>query len=619
MSKSISGYLLIFFFLKAFNTLCQANVSGLVVDSEDKPIPYAHVILQNTSIGTITNQLGQFRLSINSNEFTSIKITCIGYKSMIIEDLQELKKIVLEEETKLLSQIIVTPRDFAREIVIKAIQNIPKNYPLTDERLRGFVREKVYWFDFGEPIYVAEAVVEAIKKSYESGNAKGTVRLVEGRKYESMGIDSLPNRIYAGPHHMHRFDIVSRRDLFLKKPESYKYLISDTLRLNGQDLFKIHFVNERKGHEGFVYILDSTYAISKADIVKSKFSSLLSLDRDRKVLKYTVNYENSAADKKWRINHTEYYTVFSRGMRDLVLESQYATTYSEPNMSEIPYLDRIQFTDIYLEKTGTYNPDFWDKYNIVLPNNNIEDTFRKGNETRANQNRSLKITKKSIYDLLSKMKLGYGFTLQNMQIRNYSFSYTNATLEIQQAENSSEQLIWGLSSFFLYEFKPNTFIGLITESPITKTGITSYDLSISKDFNLNPNGRPIKISPGLRLGYQHLDQFIDNYATEEGYEVNGKSFDSGSTDIFLTQKQIHFQPNMMLSIEKSNRISFYTSINYNLPFDRSIGLTFREKDEFLFGKKQFLKNGNEGMSVSSDDNDLLTSRINFNVGVFLTF
>lgn len=162
-------------------------------------------------------------------------------------------------------------------------------------------------------------------------------------------------------------------------------------------------------------------------------------------------------------------------------------------------------------------------------------------------------------------------------------------------------------------------MGLTTESPIAKAGITSYDLSISKDFNLNPNGRPIMISPGLRFGYQQHDQYIGNYTTEEDYEVNGKSFDSGSTDIFLTQKQLHFQPNGTLSIEKSNRLSFFTSVNYNFPFDRGIGLTFIEKDELLFRKKQLLKNGKDSLNIDGDGKNLLSSSINFAAGVFFTF
>ena len=276
--------------------------------------------------------------------------------------------------------------------------------------------------------------------------------------------------------------------------------------------------------------------------------------RGRTYLKYEANYYRGY-DDKWRLERISYTTGFKKKSGLLNLVSDYGTTEIKP-FTEIPYIDRIQIGDIYLDETGTYNPEFWNNYNIILPADSSEYLFKNKNKLNSSaRNISSKITRRSIYNLLSKMKLGYGFTLQNMQIRDYSFSYANSTLEIQHVENSSEQLIWGLSSFFLYEFKPNMFIGLTTESPITKTGITSYDLSISKDFNLNPNGRPIKTSAGLRFGYQKFDQFIGNYSTDVEYKVDGKSFDSGSTDIFITQKQIHFQPNMMLSIEKSNRLS----------------------------------------------------------------
>ncbi|MBC6401976.1 MAG: hypothetical protein GDA42_13115 [Ekhidna sp.] len=206
-----------------------------------------------------------------------------------------------------------------------------------------------------------------------------------------------------------------------------------------------------------------------------------------------------------------------------------------------------------------------------------------------------------------------------MEMGSYNLAYTNPVLEIQHAESSSNTSLWGFSSFLLYEFKPNTFIGLVLENPATKTGITSYDLAVSKDFNLNSNGRPIEISPGLRVGYQLITQLINTYKTESDYSINGKSFDSGKINVFLTQKHIHLHPNLTFSIEKSHRLNFFTSINYSFSFNRQIGLTFVEKDKFLFRKKQFLRNGDEGLTINGNDNDILNSGINVNAGIFFHF
>ena len=451
--------------------------------------------------------------------------------------------------------------------------------------------------------------------------------------------------------------MAARREEFVSHPDKFYYELVDTIRSNNRNIFEVGFSDKDRSKHGAIFIEDTTFVITSVNFYYESdfpFSYLAPLGNGRTYLKYEANYYRGH-DGKWRLQRTSYATAFKRKSGLLHLVSDYATTEIKP-ATAIPYIDRIQIGDIFLFKTGINNKDFWAEYNTVLPDDNIEYLFKKQNDSiqlgesypayspgsgakydiiltddstahlvrKKNkpiliQDKPSKNTKRAIYDLRSKMKSGIAFTVQKVQIRDFGFSYNNPELEIQHTESSSDQLVWGLSSYSFYEFKPNTFIGLITEIPITITGITSYDLSISKDFNLNPDGRPILISPVLRLGHQQLDLLIDNYTTTEEYKVNGKSFDSGSTDIFLTQRQFHIQPSLMVSVEKSNRLNFFASINYNLGFYRRTGLTFVEKNEFLlFRKIRFLKDGHEAMTIKGNSNDLLNLVINFNAGIFLT-
>lgn len=615
--------LILLFNLVAQSVFCQTVLKGRIVDSKADGIPYAHILVAGTQLGTYSNNEGFFILNIPSSyspEITTISITSIGYVPLVLNiNKNDLSHIRLDEDILELSAIEVVSVDYAKNLVLKGIQKIPNNYSSLEENYLGFTRETLFWNNSPRnPIYVAEAVIESSKNPYYMTSKSGNVKLIEGRRYVSQGLDSLGERAIGGVHHLHRFDVIARKEEFVSNPDRFYYDLIDTIRLNNSNIYEVAFSHKNQSKSGSIFIEESTFAITRVTIYYESGFPFQFHGSGRRYLKYEANYYKGY-DDKWRLERTSYATAFKkRKGRLLNLVSEYATTEIKP-FTEIPYIDRIQIGDAYVDVTGTYNNDFWNNYNIILPADSSEFLFKNKLNTHAQTRSSKKNTKKIIYNILSKMKLGYGFTVQNMEIRDYSFSYTNTLLEIQHAENSSEQFIWGFSSFFLYEFKPNTFIGLITESPITKSGITSYDLSISKDFNLNPNGRPIKIFPGLRFGYQKFDQFITHYSTDLEYQVNGKSFDSGKTAIFLTQQQIHFQPNMMFSIEKSSRISFYTSINYNLPFDRRIGLTFKEKNEFLFRKKQFLENGNEGLTINNADDVLLNSRINFNVGIFLTF
>ena len=615
-------------FVTIQGVLCQTSFKGRIVDSKAEGIPYAHIIVEGTQLGTYSNNEGFFILNIPSpysSKVNEINITCVGYVPLQLNvHRDDLSHIQLDEDILELSTVEITPRDHAKDLVLNSIRNIPNNYPGHKENYVGFVRETLSWEKSGSknPLYVAEAVIESSKDPYSMTSRKGHVKLIEGRRYVSRGLDTLRERIISGAHHVHRFDVVARKDEFISNPGRFYYELIDTTRFNNSNIYEVAFSHKNQLKSGSIFIEDSTFVITRVIIhYKPGFDFSLLIfppGRGRTYLKYEANYYRGY-DDKWRLERTSYATAFKRKRGTLNLRSNYATTEIRQS-SDISYIDRIQIRDIYLDKTGTYNPDFWANYNIILPSRNTEDLFQeKGRSNTPPGKEPVTMTKKVLPKILTKLKLGHAVNWSGMEIGSYNLTYNNPALGIQHAEGSSAQSTWTLSSFILYEFRPNTFVGLLTESPISKTGITSYDLAVSKDLNLNQNGRPIIVSLGLRVGYQHLNRFINNYTTETRYEIKGKTFDSGKTGIFLTKKQFHLQPNLGLSIEKSNRLCFFTAINYNVPIDRKIGLTFVERNEFLFRKRQFLRNGDESLFIGGNNNNILTVNVSIDAGIFLRF
>lgn len=610
-----------FVFLGAF---CQTSFKGRIVNSNAEGIPFAHIVVYGTQLGTYSNDKGYFNLNIPAYyapEIDQINITCVGYIPLLLNVYQDdLSQILLHEDVIKLAEVEITPKDHAKDLVLKSIQNIQNNYSGNQENYVGFSRETLFWekCESENPLYVAEAVIESSKEPYFMTSRSGHVRLIEGRKYVSPGLDTLSERIIGGVHHVHRFDVIARKEEFVSDPDRFYYELVDTTRFNNSDIYEVEFSNKNQSKIGSIFIEDSTFVITSVVFLYESDFPLRFHGTGRTYLKYEANYYRGH-DDKWRLARTYYATAFKRKSGLLKLTSSYVTTEIKQS-NDIPYTDRIQIGDVYLDKTGIYNSDFWLGYNVILPDENTENLFRKKNISNASPKKeSIKITKREVYNLLSKMKLGYACNWSRIKIGSYNLSYTNSAIDIQSAEIASKRSTWALSSFFLYEFKPNIFIGLVAESSLTKTGISLFSFSISKDLNLNPKGRPIVVSPGLKFGYQQFNKFINNYSTESDYNIQGKSFNSGKTDVFLTQKQIHLQPNLMLSIEKSNRLSFFTSINFNFSLDRRIGLTFIEKDELLFREKQFLRNGQDGLRINGDHNDLLNASVNLNLGIFLRF
>src|SRR5208283_1625781 len=105
-------------------------VSGVVLDaSTNKPLPAATIRVAGPSNkGTITNERGQFQLSLPSGESLLI-ISYLGYRSDTVSasalnnhDL----RVVLQPEAIKMSKVIITDEDPAYEIIRRAIESKPK-------------------------------------------------------------------------------------------------------------------------------------------------------------------------------------------------------------------------------------------------------------------------------------------------------------------------------------------------------------------------------------------------------------------------------------------------------------------------------------------------------------
>ncbi len=84
------------------------QVKGTVVSgSDNEPLPGVNVVVKgNASLGTITDIDGDFTLSVPAN--STLFISYIGFKPQdIVVKGQKIMKIVLEEDTESLDEVIV--------------------------------------------------------------------------------------------------------------------------------------------------------------------------------------------------------------------------------------------------------------------------------------------------------------------------------------------------------------------------------------------------------------------------------------------------------------------------------------------------------------------------------
>ena len=98
-------------YLLAGNAYAQ-TISGSVVDeSSGKPIPYAHLWIQATTLGTYSSSTGLFQLEIPENAGDSLVFSCIGYETqtVAVQDISSEELIVtLKSKPILLDKVEVS-------------------------------------------------------------------------------------------------------------------------------------------------------------------------------------------------------------------------------------------------------------------------------------------------------------------------------------------------------------------------------------------------------------------------------------------------------------------------------------------------------------------------------
>jgi hypothetical protein len=298
----------LFCLLTLFFTLtiqAQFQISGIVTDSNNKPLPFATITtLDNSS--TITDVDGKFTFKTltKSGNFT---VSYIGFQSKIIA-LAENKKfysVSLSQKTDDLKEVIVSNENPALTIIKKVIANKNNNNP--QKRLKSFdyktynklivtanpdsidgrIDSSAVYKDLNKKkinidssdykfkeIISKQHLFQTEKVSqYQFGNNK-LKETVLGTKiagfknpiYEVIAFNLQSISIYDNKYEL--FETKYENPISNTAPATYNYKLLDTVNIKGRETFMIYFKNKHKrktsGLEGVLYIDSQNFAIAKA-------------------------------------------------------------------------------------------------------------------------------------------------------------------------------------------------------------------------------------------------------------------------------------------------------------------------------------------------------------------
>jgi len=201
--------LLSFFFI-SFSLLASAQIVGTIKSTNNEPLPFVNILIENTYKGTTSNNDGYYELNISELKTYTIVYTYLGFKTVkkkvAIDKFPYKIDIVLEEESVSLGEVVVSAEnnpanDIMRQAIAKRKENLEKiNSFKADFYSRGLIKikdapEKIFGQEVGDLgggldstrsgiIYLSETISkiqflrpdklkEKITASKVSGNSSG--------------------------------------------------------------------------------------------------------------------------------------------------------------------------------------------------------------------------------------------------------------------------------------------------------------------------------------------------------------------------------------------------------------------------------------------------------------
>ena len=315
---------LLFAFL-LFSGFLFSQIKGKVTDSKGNALPYASVTVEKTYNGTSTNENGEYELNVKKTGSYTLVFKILGYKTRTIsQEINSFPVIInvtlLDEEYSIDEVVVKSGENPANGIIRSAIANRKKNTDKTDKfeadfYSRGIFRvkdipKKFMGVEIGDMegnldstgsgvIYQSETVSkikfekpnnlkEEIIASKVAGNDKG------------FSFNTAINTNYDFYQNTIDFNIPMISPIASNAFTYYKYKIEDTFTDSYNNyVYKIKVTPKRDNEpvfEGYIYIVDVTYAIYAVDLdIKGYRSQQEFLE----TLKLVQNFNYNPDNKIW--------------------------------------------------------------------------------------------------------------------------------------------------------------------------------------------------------------------------------------------------------------------------------------------------------------------------------
>lgn len=250
-------------------------IRGKVVDSESgTPLPSATILHEGTYGGTITNRQGEF--SIDIEEYPAqLQVRYIGYKSRQIkleEWTADTLTVELNPSVTELGKIVVTNRDPGLSIMERVIAR----KKMWRSSLKTYQAEAYTRQVLRNDTSIVSITESGTRSFWDAEQGHREVQLYSrqttniGEDENFAGVRFLPN-FYDDNITIAGYNLVG-----VTHPDAldyYNFSLLETLQIDGQPVYKIKVIPERKLQplfKGTVYVLGEEYALLEVDITPNE-------------------------------------------------------------------------------------------------------------------------------------------------------------------------------------------------------------------------------------------------------------------------------------------------------------------------------------------------------------
>jgi len=383
-------------------TIDRVLLKGRVLDQRtEKPLPYATIALYGSSLGSITNQDGEFSFKIPTDlTDPMLVISYMGYKNLlwpVSYPIQKTHIVKLEKETIPLQEVIIRFAD-PELLLTEAIDRIPDNYLDDHATMTAFYRESVKRND--HCMIYSEAVLDVAKGPYGMYSADDRVKIKKGRKITDVTTeDTVMIKLRSGIFTSLSLDVVKNRPDFLEDDflDRYDLEFTDLMTYGDKLVYVITFRQKSSIpgllFQGQLFLNQQDLAILAADFefnpdLIHKEPGLFLVSRSPNIhirpirAKYHVDYRSY--DGKYYVSQVRGEVEMKVRKKRKWMGSRYlisiemAITDLIPNQKlHINLSERVKPNAVLADESFQFDPLFWGIHNSIEPEASLLESILK--------------------------------------------------------------------------------------------------------------------------------------------------------------------------------------------------------------------------------------------------